>query len=392
MKQLTCDIRRISTENEFWLFGYYDIPAFDNSEKRHLALRVPFMDHMPGKDDVAEIFTIDLETGEKTKIAETTAWCFQQGCFAQWMPAKEDTIIYNVRANTECGYGCVIKNLKTGEEKLFCRPVATVSPDGKYGLSINFDRMFDFRPGYGYAGQKDKWFDDNHPADDGIYLLDLETGEDKLILSLDTLWKTAGGFFEGANEKMLINHINFNTDGTRFVFLLRNNSRRWFTATITADRNGDNVYVLSDFAYASHYYWVNPNVLSIHSSGYEVGDMGNQLYELTDKTHEGRAVDPDFFLADGHVSYSPNREYILYDSYPKPDGHRELYLYDLVTKRGGLLGRFKDWTPPVIDIRCDLHPVWAPSGKQISFDGTFEDFRGMYLVNVEKAMKELREG
>ena len=392
MINLTAPYRRISPEGENWLFGYYDIPSFDTEGRRHLGMRVPFIDRMPGKDDIAELFCIDLETGAYTPIGETTAWCFQQGCFLQWMPSRKDTVIYNVRSDSPCGYGCVIKNIVTGEARTFDRPVATVSADGKYALSINFDRMFDFRPGYGYSSRPDDWINVNHPADDGIYLLDLETGKYKLTISLETLWNLTKDYFEGEDQKVMINHINFNTDGSRFVFLLRNfgGAGKWRTATLTANYDGSDIYVLSDFAMASHYYWVSPEVLSIYSSGHEVGTLGNQLYELTDKTQTGHAVDPEFFLADGHVSYSPDREYILYDSYTTADMHRELYLYDIVTKRGGLMGRFKDMKLSHVDMRCDLHPVWAPDGQSVSIDTFNEGGRSMYLVDVSAARKELR--
>ena len=392
MRQLTATAKRITPADGHWLFGYYDIPSFDSECKRHLALHVPFMDHMPTKDDVAEIYCINLADGSREKIAETTAWCFQQSCFIQWLPAYPDTVIWNTRLDNECGYGAIIKNLRTGEQRVINRPVATVAPDGKHALSINFDRMFDFRPGYGYAGRRDTWYDVKHPTDDGVYLVDLETGDYKLIISLDQLWQLTGKYFGGEDQKVMINHINFNTDGSRFLFLLRNmDGAHWKTAILTANTDGSDVYVLSDFAYASHYYWLSPNVVSIHSSGLELGDKGNQLYELTDRTHTGRIVDADFFVRDGHVSYSPDREYILYDSYPLEDLHQELYLYDLKTGRGGLLGRFKSKRFDPVDIRCDLHPVWAPSGNMISFDSVFEGFRGIYTVDVTEARRQLRE-
>ncbi|MBQ3078864.1 MAG: hypothetical protein IJC48_02530 [Clostridia bacterium] len=391
MKQLPAKAVRITPDDGQWFFGYYDIPAFDSTGSRHLAMRVNFWDRLPEKDDIAELYVIDLKTGEKEKFAETTAWCFQQGCFLQWLPNSEDTVIWNTRKNNACGYACVIKNLKTGKERTIDRPIANVSPTGKHALSINFDRMFDFRPGYGYAGRTDDWKNDNHPSNDGIYLIDLETGNFRLILSLQTLWDLTGGFFGGKDQKIMINHINFNTDGTRFAFLLRNFSNSgWKSAIITANTDGSDVFVLSDYAYASHYYWVSPSVIAFHSSGLELGDMGNQLYELTDQTHTGKAVDPSFFLFDGHISYSPNREYLLYDSYPKADGCRELYLYDAVTRRGGLLGRFRCASYPTIDIRCDLHPVWSPTGKMISIDSVYEGFRGMYTFDVTDAMHALR--
>ena len=53
------------------------------------------------------------------------------------------------------------------------RPVANVARTGDWAVSINFDRLFDFRPGYGYAGQRDRFYDEPHSPDDGIYLIDL---------------------------------------------------------------------------------------------------------------------------------------------------------------------------------------------------------------------------
>ncbi len=391
MIRLPAEAKRITPYGEHWFFGYYDIPAFECNEKRHLAVKVPFMDRLQEKDDCAELFAIGLETGERTKIGETYAWCFQQGCFLQWVPALPDTVLWNVRREGGPGYGAILKNLKTGESRLLDRPAATVSPNGKYALSINFDRLYDFRAGYGYAGQRDAWYDEKHPEEDGIWLTDMKTGKSRLILSLQKLWDFTKAYFNGEDQKICVNHINFNTDGSRFVFLLRNFAEgSWKTAILTADYDGSGLYLLSDYAYASHYYWVNERVLSIHSTGLELGNSGKQLYELTDLTHEGRIVDKDFFLADGHVSYSPDREWILYDSYPKEDGCRELYLYDRTTRKGGLLGRFLTINPPTWDIRCDLHPVWAPSGKQISIDSVHEGFRGIYVIPTEEAMRTLR--
>ena len=392
MKALTAPVKRLTTAGEHWFFGYYDIPAFDSACENHLALRVPFMDRMPTADDKAEIYRIRLKTGSADKIGETASWCFQQGCFAQWLPARPGWVIWNERARTECGYAAVMTELASGKKREYDRPIANVAPNGKYALSVNFDRMYDFRPGYGYAGHADRWATDPHPADDGIYLIDLDSGESRLILSLRQLWELNGGFFGGEDQKLMVNHINFNTDSSRFVFLLRNFSTSgWKTAILTANADGSGIFLLSAFAYASHYYWVDASILSIHSSGLELGRTGKQLYELIDKTHAGKAVDPAFFIEDGHVSYSPDRKYILYDSYPKPNGYRELYLYDRLARRGGLLGRFQSWKPPIADMRCDLHPVWAPNGQMISFDSTHEGFRGIYLMDVTEAMRELAD-
>ncbi|HPJ72551.1 MAG TPA: UDP-glucose/GDP-mannose dehydrogenase family protein, partial [bacterium] len=79
------------------------------------------------KGDAAEIWVHDFESGLDAKLSETTAWNFQQACMLQWHPTNPDEIIYNVRADTECGYGAAVQNLKTGERRFLDRPVANVA-------------------------------------------------------------------------------------------------------------------------------------------------------------------------------------------------------------------------------------------------------------------------
>ena len=64
------------------------------------------------------------------------------------------------------------------------RPVYAISHDGRQALSLNFARLHHQRPGYGYAGLPDPWLDLPEPEDDGIYQMDLESGESRLILSV----------------------------------------------------------------------------------------------------------------------------------------------------------------------------------------------------------------
>lgn len=398
MESIYIEPKRITPENENWFFGYYDNPAFSCDGKFHLAIRVPFMDRMPCHTDPAEIFVINLESGERTKVGQTLAWNFQQSCMLQWHPTLADTIVYNdVDPDAAQGYCTVIQDLKTGVKRYAGRACADIAPDGKTGVAVNFDRIYDFRPGYGYCRERDPFYDQDHPADDGVFIVDLETGKARLILSYERIWALCGGYFGGGDKKILINHITFNTDGSRLVLLVRNfggDGSKWLTAILTVGCDGADPYLLSDFSYASHYHWRDSRVLAMHSAGLEVGDMGNQLYELTDRTHTGTVIDSDFFRADGHCSYSPDCSRMLYDSYPKPDMHRELYLYDLVSRRGALLGRYLDdpLFKKITDARCDLHPRWSPDGRHISLDSIREGFRAVYLLDLAPAMKALRGG
>ncbi len=70
----------------------------------------------------------------------------------QWHRSKKDTAFYNVYENGE--YMTVSKNIKTGH-KHYTPVCANISRDGKWGLSVNFLRNYDFRKGYGYCNEKD---------------------------------------------------------------------------------------------------------------------------------------------------------------------------------------------------------------------------------------------
>jgi Tol biopolymer transport system component len=266
------------------------------------------------------------------------------------------------------------------------RPAANVDPTGKFAVSINFERLFDFRPGYGYACRTDPYKEANHPADDGIFLVDLESGTSRLVLSLQQIWDITHAHFRGEDQKLLINHITFNTDGSRIVFLVRNFPKAggmWETAVMTANRDGSDVFLLSDYSYASHYHWRDRERIAFHSRG----RAGDQLYVLKDKTHEAEVIDETFFLKDGHCSYSPNRRYMLYDNYPDDEHYRSLYLYDLKEKRGIKLGAYYSMPELEGDIRCDLHPRWNRHGTGISFDSTHEGRRHVYSLDLRRFLE-----
>lgn len=374
------EIEKLTGGSGHYFFGYYDVAAFDAGGKRHLYHKVDFMDRLPAKDDVAALGLIDIATGKTTKIAETTAWNFQQGAMFQWNPAAPDQeVIYNVRVGNS--YQAVIKDVNTGKERMMEMPVAAIDPKGKYALSINFARIFDYRPGYGYAGIPDVYKNILAPVDDGIFLVDMATGNGRLIMSL----RQINGMLDNTrsavkNTKLVINHISFNTDGTRFVAFVRNMpapGERRYTALITADADGGNAYVLSDYGMSSHYHWRDEAHLLVYAEHEE----GSQLYLLRDKSQDYEVIDRDFFRADGHCSFSPDRKRILYDSYPQ-NNYRHLYVYDLPGHQGADLAALYSHPAATGDIRCDLHPRWRPDGKMISFDSTHENQRHIYLARV----------
>lgn len=385
MKSEMLAARRLTHGNDHYFFGYYDVSAYSRNGNYHLAHKVGFWDRLPEANDVAEIGLIERQTGKFEQLAQTTAWNFQQGAMLQWHPSRPDEeIIFNVRYGEQ--FAGMILNIRSGATKSLDAPVANIDPTGRYALSVHFGRMFVFRPGYGYASLKDTGNDLPHPERDGVFIVDLCSGRAKLLLSLQQIWEFVKPYLpHRPSNRLLINHITFNPNCKRFLMLVRyfaDPGERWETAAITANLDGSDLYMLSQgFTTVSHYHWKSPEQLVIYAAGPE----GVNLYEWTDKTAEKRPVDPAYFREDGHCSYSPNRQWLLYDSYPDGESKRHLYLYHLERKLGMPLGSFHS-QPLDTDLRCDLHPRWNADGTRISFDSTHEGRRHIYEMDIAEAM------
>lgn len=375
---------RISEGEGHFFYGYYDNPAFSGNDRLHLVHRVSFCDRVQQSGDAAELGVIDIESRKYTKLGETTAWNFQQGSMLQWHPAApNDEVIYNTTVDGRC-LGAVL-DIQTGASRYLERPVAAVDPTGRLALSINFGRLFDFRKGYGYAGVGDPYSDELYASDDGICTIQLDTGVSSLILPLEEIWRFIRTVFDWEEAKLVIQHAAFNTDGTRFVFLARcvQPNDRKVTALLTANADGSGLRCLSTEELQSHYHWRDANHLLMYGGGAE----GNQLYLYEDRSLATPSlVDSHFFLHDGHCSYSPDRQWILYDSYPDKQRFRHLYLYHISRRSGVKLGSYYAdvfYTRSGTDTRCDLHPRWNRAGTAISFDSTHENQRHLYVMDLQ---------
>ncbi len=394
-KDLKISPRKLSPEAKHCFFGYYDIPSFSADGRRHLCHSVPFWDRMPEKADKAELGVYDLESGAYRAFGSTGAWNFQQASLLQWTPALgENTVFYNDLDEGGTPRG-VICDLESGSRRFLDRPLANVDRQGRFGLNINFARMYDFRPGYGYCHQPDPFFDDPHPEEDGAFVTNLETGKSELVLSLATVWEAMKDWVAPEDgEKILINHITFNPSAERFLILARvmKLDPPWLTTVFTVNRDGSDLRPLFKNTNASHYWWASDDELVFW--GKKNDHDRAHLYRIHDPSAAFEIIDDDFFRADGHCTTSSDGKWLLYDSYPKaklPERWQTLFLYNLEAKKGAILGDFSSLSLPggVQDLRCDLHPRWAPDDRTISFDSMQDGHRALYTADLSAAMSEL---
>lgn len=361
-----------------YFFGYYDLRATQG--ERHLAHRVHFMDRLPVAEDTAQVGY--LEGGRFVPFGETTAWNFQQGALLQYHPHLADTVFYNCFHEGRC---CtVMHNYITGEKRYTDRPAATLSPDGKWGLSINFGRIYNFRAGYGYAGLQDENAQINAPAEDGIFLTDLETGTSRLLVGYDRLAEICG---YPAEQKILINHINFSPNSKQYVALLRNfpvpGIKGWRTTMLVGDLHG-NIRVVLGRTYVSHYIWADEKTLFAHCSAESMDKKS--MYRICAVDGSYREYDMPLFHRGGetdlHCNISPDGNYIIGDTYPR-DGYRSIEAINLRTGACRTLLRAKTVIPGNPDIRCDLHNRFAFGGSMITYDTTQNGCRQIAAVSLK---------
>jgi len=351
-------------------FGYYDLKAYDDTDSFHLCNCADFEDRLPTKDDVLEMGVIDLSNGNFEKIAQTTSWNFQQGALLQWHREKKDIVFYNIFKNGE--YITVQKNIKTGAEK-YTPACANISRDGRFGLKINFSRIYDFRPGYGYCNLKDPFYDVAQPENDGVFLVNMETGEEKLLVSYPQMAEAVGRDVYSPEIKLLVNHITFNPSGNKFILLLRNfagtaangSSVPWSTSLLCVDLEG-NIKVLMRAAVYSHYDWENDENLFGYCSG---PDGSRGMFTVNVNTGVWTRLPNDVCDDDIHCLYSKDRSCFVGDDYPDKDGYRRMWHYDMKTNKPTIL--IETYSPSIaglIDIRTDLHNRWNTKNNKISFD------------------------
>lgn len=377
----TVPVRQITRGPKFHWFAYYDKLQFDPTGRYALGMEVDFEHRSPRADDVIKIGMIDLADGDKwTELGQSTAWCWQQGCMLQWRPGSKSEILWNDRQNGQ--YVCHILDVNTRKKRTIPHPVYSVSPNGRWAVAPDFRRIQDTRPGYGYNGIPDPYKDDLAPKQSGIFHIDLETGQEKLIVSLGDIVKIP--FPQGIDPKAKhwFNHLLVNPDGTRFEFLHRWRSEKsWKTRMFTAAPDGSDLHIIDDCGLTSHFIWRDPQHILAWSLYQKPG--GFFLFEDS----KARKVEPVLMTGDGHCSYLPGNQWIVCDTYPDRQRNQNVYLYHVPTKRQVFIGHFFQPRDYKGEWRCDSHPRFSPDGRSVTIDSPHAgQGRQIYLLDVSRVV------
>lgn len=379
-----------SGPHDHFLASYFGINSWSKDYRYISVLETDINGRLPEEGETCTLGVVDLEDGNKfIPVAETRTWNFQEAAMCFWIPWADNTLLYNDMRDGK--FVSVMLDWKTGEERIVPWPVSAVSNDGEWAISINYARLRLARPDYGYpGGGQDARAEISWPEDDGLWLVNLRTGEGKLIVSIASMREQMTRM-EDPKGLAYFCHTIISKSAKRIFWLARTVENldsqgtvsKWQTTAFTCDLDGGNVRrCFPDGWGGSHFNWLDDETLAV-TVLWENQLYGHVVFKVGEEEkvqHLGAGI----FDYDGHCIWSPNGEFISSDGYWNEYGYRTWALMRVKDQAIMPLGSF--WIPEDyrdIYTRCDLHPRWRPDGKQLGFNSVHEGSRQVYLRNVK---------
>lgn len=383
----SCTVNKFSVGNQQTFFGYYDVTPFSRDNDLLLAMTSPIENRPPAPDDELEIGYFKYkESKEFHSLGASSTWCWQQGCRLRWFPTDENNLIlYNKLVKGS--YGSVVQNIKTREIiKEFDCPIYDIDRNGEYALTLNFSRLGRLRPGYGYSNLPDETANQKAPEEDGVWLLNLNDGDKKLLFSLYDLSKLEHESSMDDAEHY-VNHISISPYDDMFMcFHLWTKDDVIYNRLLICQMNGEELKIIKADGTFSHYTWTSAYEL-LTTIFYNRERSEYVQYDL--RTMTGTKVGDGKLVVDGHPTWSPDRKILLTDTYPDKFSEQSVITYSF--SDGPVIVQ-KLPTPVVLgykhggQLRCDLHPRWDREGSYICIDSAAGGKRSLYVLEIKSGV------
>ena len=389
---LRLEVEQITSGPKHHFFGYIGhagtIP-WDATGRFIVALQVDFQDHMPGPDEPADVILIDTERDNAIRVVDRTlAWNFQQGTMLAWNPrAPETQFFFNDRDPETGRIFCVLFDIE-GEGRRVREYRSAEAPVGNSGvarrggsfLALNYGRLARLRPVTGYPGAFDWTRSVDHPADDGIFRVDVETGERRLIVSYARLAEALRDDRPGVDGKALfINHTLWNRDDDRIFFYARADfdaKPRRVDALFVVDPDGADL-----------------RRIPVHLGGHLDWGLGHSLLGARDgrlalfdtdrMEFVGEIGDPATLPnPDGDKAFSPDGKWLVDGSRRGSVNHYVFFRPSDATVLRSPGFDQHGWTSG--DLRIDPAPCWNRAGTRIVFPSidAAGQTRQLFLIRI----------
>lgn len=388
-------VQQLTTGPLHHFFGYIghvqNVP-WNQSGRFIIALRTAVRDHLPTADEPAEIILLDAENGfAERPVEQSRAWNPQQGTMLYWNPeAQETQFFFNDREAATNKVFCVLaetagsgKAKRLREYRFDDTPLGNggVAQRGGKFLAINYGRMGRLRRVTGYAGAFDWTGEEKHPANDGVFVVDVKSGEKKLLASFAQLAAALRSVEPAIDQQALfINHTLWSRDDSRVYFYVRGGWDRpgpRVNVPVVMDADGGRLRPLKHFI-GGHPEWLDGQRL--------IGVLGNEqvIYDCEEMQVVGKLGDPKLFPKPGDdIALSPSGEWFV-NGYRR--GSENFYAF-LKPKDGAAVTAgplsVEGWTSG--DLRIDPSPNWNRQSNQVLVSALADDAertRQLYLIRL----------
>ena len=412
---------QLTTGPHFHWFGYYDKEQFSPNGSQVLTNQVDFEGRSPRPDDTIRVGLVPADgTGGFTELGRSSAWGWQQGCMLQWVPgtgASQPEVIWNDRIGLDEDARFVSRIARvqraapavgqeaeataseagSGPLRTLPHPIYALAPDGSFGVTTDFERIQNMRPGYGYAGVVDPNEEARAPENAGITRVDLATGDAKLLVSYAEMAAIPHRGESLTDKWHYFNHLLVDPVGERMIFLHRwrdqprrrggvdvENAGGFKTRLVTCRcDDGSDRFLLDPSGATSHFIWRDPEHICAWT--YALGENG--FYLFRDRTREVLPVGAHVMTVNGHNTYVPGTagQWILNDTYPdKRTRLQTVYLYHVPSNVRYDLAQF--YSPPRYtgEVRTDLHPRTSRDGRSVVVDSPHTGGRQLHRLEISE--------
>lgn len=357
------------SDNSF--FGYYDRSPM-SMDGKHIVFHSTDFDtrQKPKKCKEIDIVLYEVQSGQTKTVSKTKAFNWQQGAKLQWI--NNDEFIFNDYSNERNTYVSKIYSISKKQFTLINSPIYDVF--NNYALTLNYDRLAQLRPDYGYfaKSQLPSSFNCNQ---EGIRFVNLTENTSKLIISIDRIIQS---HFQKSmiDADHLVNHIMISPNGDNFIFL-----HRWFCngvrndALMLSDKMGTKLKCISDNQMVSHCFWKNNQEVVGYMRGI---DQQDQYLQINIDSLETIKLEVLNKFGDGHPHINEN--VLITDTYPNKSRMKELLVYDFDLDKLKNIGEFFESFNFYGETRCDLHPRISYDKNYFFFDSVHEGKRHLYMI------------
>ncbi len=383
-------IEQLTSGTKHHFFGYIGqcqtIP-WNATGQYILGLEIEAIDRMPEPGEAATIILIDTHDNNRIlRIDQTHAWNPQQGTMFYWNPLEPETQFFFNDKDLETGEVFTVvydiaQKKRVREYRYDDTPIGNggVAADGSAWLGLNYGRLARLRLVTGYPGALDWSKEEIAPENDGMFIVDIKTGEKRLLVSysqLEEKLKERDPDLE--HSGLFINHTLWNRDGDLIYFFVRagysgqGSTRINTPCSIRADGTG---LVLHDQHIGGHPEWAEGSLL--------IGREGNKqvLYDAEKQKIVGQLGNPTLFPdPEGDIALSPDGKWFV-------NGYKQgtENLYALYRRSDGAFVRSEGLDKGTFsgNIRIDPAPRWNRTNDAILVPGIDNNkTRQMFVIRV----------